>query len=101
MNKIQIKNEVAKMKSIKDGKYMIGTKAYHQLGELSRGEDLFVAQYETDEYFIGMWITGFGYFNVCFPKETSRELTNEEVKEWSKKYIQIGSQPPVKLNLKK
>jgi hypothetical protein len=78
--------------------YFMGTTAYHQLGDISREkEDLFHASSETDDYYIGSWITGFGFFNVCFPKETSRLLTREEQEEYGKQYIQIGSQPPISL----
>jgi hypothetical protein len=31
--------------------------------------------------YIGMWVTGFGFFDVRFPKETTRELTKEEIKQ--------------------
>ena len=81
-------------------KFLMGTKAYHQLGDISRSEyDLFSANGETDKFWIGAWITGYGFFNVLFPKETSRELTQEEVEKYNLTYVQIGSQPPVKLNV--
>ena len=81
-------------------KYMMGTKAYHKLGDLSRDEPgLFSFNGETETHYIGMWVTGFGYFNVCFPKETSRLLTKEEIEKFNKKYFQIGSQPPYKLKV--
>jgi hypothetical protein len=99
MTKEETKAEIAKMKKISP-KYLMGTKAYHQLGEISRDEyDLFHANYETDNYWIGSWITGFGFFNVLFPKETSRELTQEEITQYNKTYIQLGSYPPTKLNI--
>jgi hypothetical protein len=80
----------------------MGTEAYHVLGDIGRDEyDLFQAYGETDDYWVGAWITGYGFFNVCFPKETSRELTEQEVEKWSKMYIQIGSQPAHQLNIKK
>lgn len=93
------KLEVSRMVKIKP-RYLMGTKAYHQLGDISRDEyDLFSATGETEKYWIGMWITGFGFFNVLFPKETSRELTKEEIEKYNKTYVQIGSQPPIKLNI--
>jgi hypothetical protein len=90
------------VKSQPEGKkidqYFMGTTAYHLLGEISREEeDLFYASRETDDYYIGHWITGFGFINVCFPKETSRPLTREEQEHYGKQYIQIGSSPPISL----
>jgi len=93
------KAEVSKMAKIKP-KYLMGTKAFHQLGDISRDEyDLFSATGETEKYWVGRWIFGFGFFNVLFPKETSRELTQEEIEKYNKTYVQINSQPPVKLNV--
>ena len=100
MTKEEIAIEVAKMIPIENGHYLMGTKAYHQLGDISRDEpDLFRAYDETEKFYIGMWTTGFGFFNVCFPKETSRELTPEEIEKYNKTYIQISSQPPIKLKV--
>ncbi|HET9135136.1 MAG TPA: hypothetical protein VFO76_00755 [Candidatus Kapabacteria bacterium] len=82
-----------------DHKYMIASEAYHLLGELSRTEDLCHVNAETDNYYVGMWVTGFGFFNVLFPKDTTRELTDAEREYWNKKYIQIGSQPAQKLSV--
>lgn len=63
----------------------IGTTALHKVGDISRDEpDYFVLNKEdneTDEYYIGSWVTGFGFINVKFPKETSRPVTDEEF-EW-------------------
>lgn len=98
MTKQEIQKEVNKMSKV--DKYLMGTKAFHQLGDLDRDkEDLFHADGETDKYYLGMWVTGYGFFNVCFPKETSRELTEEEINKYSKMSVQIGSQPPRKLNI--
>lgn len=85
---------------IEGGKYMIGTLAFHKLGSISREEeDLFRAYGETDKYWVGMWVTGFGFFDVLFPKETSRELTAEEVEKYNKTYVQLASNPPQKLKV--
>ena len=98
MTKNEIQNEVDKMTEVDI--YLMGTKAYHQLGDISRDEpDLFRASGETEDYYIGMWTTGFGFFNVCFPKNTSRKLTNKEVEKYNKTYVQIGSQIPIKLKV--
>lgn len=101
MNKQELKAEISKMTPT-ESKYLMGTKAYHQLGDLSREEeDLFSTTAETEKFWVGMWTTGYGFFNVLFPKETSRELTEEEVEKYNKMYIRINSQPPFKLNVSK
>jgi len=97
---IRVKAITSKKKKI-EPRYLMGNEAYHLLGDIGRDEDdIFQAYGETEDYWIGAWITGYGYFNVCFPKETSRELTPEEVEYWSKQYIAVGSQPAYKLNIK-
>lgn len=84
MTKEQVEAELNKSRQI-DTKYMIGTKAYHILGEISSNvEDIFWASEETDDYWIGAWVTGLGFVSVCFPKETSRELTDQERKEYAR-----------------
>lgn len=98
MTKEEIKQEVDKMTEI-EPIYMMGTKAFHQLGELSRELDLFITSHETEKYYIGNWVTGFGFFHVCFPKKTSRRLTPKEIKKYNKTYVQISSQPAYKLNV--
>jgi hypothetical protein len=95
---LQVRN-IASDKQKIEGKYLIGTLAYHQLGEISREPDLFRADGETKDYWVGMWVTGFGFFDVLFPKDTSRELTDEEKEKYNKMSVQIGSQPPLKLKV--
>ena len=80
-------------------KYMMATKAIHKLGDISREEDLCVIYDETKTDYIGNWITGFGFIKVKFPKETTRELTSEEVEKYNKTYVQISSQPAIKLKV--
>lgn len=81
-------------------RYFMGTTAHHQMGDISRQkDDLFQATGETDLYWVGMWSTGFGFFNVLFPKETSRDLTEAEREHFNSMSIQIGSQPPMKLRV--
>lgn len=101
MEREEQKAEVAKRRELPIPKYMMGTKAYHQLGDISNepNPDLFQAYAETDDYWVGAWVFGFGFINVLFPKSTSRELTPEEVEYWNKKYCQIGSQPAFKLKV--
>lgn len=86
-------------------KYMIATKAIHKLGDISREfehlstENLCQVCKENDEEYIGSWITGFGFFDVAFSKETTRELTEEEIEYFNKQYIQLSNFPPQKLNV--
>jgi hypothetical protein len=47
--------------------------------DISRDEpDYFFFNQETDHFYLGEWLTGFGFFNVVFPKATSRKPTEEE-----------------------
>lgn len=92
----------AELKSAKDIEPidLIATTAYHQMGELTREEgDLCWAGKESENYYVGAWVTGFGFFNVMFPKETTRKLTDAEVEKYNNMYVQISSQPPIKLNV--
>ena len=50
----------------------MATKAIHQLGDISRDkEDLCFIHDEDEKNYIGNWITGYGFIEVKFPKETS------------------------------
>ena len=70
-------------------KYMMATKAFHKLGEISSPEpDLCIVKEETETEYIGNWVTGLGFFGVRFPKETTRDLTEEDVKKYDG--LQIG-----------
>ena len=81
-------------------KYMMATTAIHKLGDISRDEgDLCHVTKEKENDYIGMWVTGFGFFGVKFPKETTRELTPEEVEKYNKVSIQISNQPARKLKV--
>lgn len=68
-------------------RYMMATKADHQLGDISRDEpDFCWITGEDEDNYIGHWITGFGFVNVKFPKETTRDLTPEEQAEADKRF---------------
>jgi hypothetical protein len=83
-------------------KYMMATKAIHKLGDISRDKpDICHVHEEYEDHYIGMWITGYGFIGVKFPKETTRELTREEIKRYDGTYIQISNQPPIKLRITK
>ena len=62
---------------------MMATKAIHNLGDISRDiPDLCYINTEDDDNYIGGWVSGFGFINVKFPKNTTRELTPEEYKKY-------------------
>ena len=81
-------------------KYMMATTAIHQLGDISRDEeDLCIVYKEVDDDYIGNWVTGFGFFDVRFPKATTRDLTQEEIEHYNNTYVQISNNPPVRLKV--
>ena len=98
MTKAEINSEVAI--SAPCDTHLMGTKAYHQLSEISRDKPgIFHAAHETDDYWIGSWVEGFGFFDVRFPKDTSRALTKEEVAHYEGRHYAINSQPSRSLRL--
>ena len=75
-------------------KFMMATKAIHQTGDISRDEaDICRIEREEADSYVGAWVTGFGFIEVRFPKETTRDLTEEEIKRYDGKRYRIGSQP--------
>lgn len=89
---------------------MMATNAYHQLGDISReiyvnelfaSENLCIVSSETKNYYIGMWVTGFGLINVLFPKESTRDLTEKEFEELNKFSYSINSTNYGKYQLRK
>ncbi len=59
--------------------YMKATKAFHELGDISRDEeDYCYVKDMTDKGYLGSWCEGLGFFNVLFPYETTRALTEKE-----------------------
>lgn len=76
-------------------KYRMATKAYHKLGEISSSiPDLCRVYNEDEDNFYGMWVTGLGFFNVRFPKETTRKLTEEEKEHYIGKMLSINNNLP-------
>lgn len=74
-------------------KYMIGTIAIAKLGDISRKEgSLCQIHGEEGDDYIGNWITGFGFFDVKFPKSTTRELTEEEIEKYDGMKLAISDQ---------
>lgn len=72
---------------------MMATKAVIKSGQdISRDEPSLCLVYdETETHYIGQWVEGLGYIDVKFPKETTRELTAEEIEIFSKKHYCINS----------
>lgn len=98
---IKVQNRAIKSNMVKiEGRYMMATKAYHLLGDISRNkDDLCYISWETEDYYIGNWVTGFGFIEVLYPKETTRLLTKEEVEKYNKTYIQLADYPAYQLKV--
>ncbi|HWY36180.1 MAG TPA: hypothetical protein VNX68_16160 [Nitrosopumilaceae archaeon] len=65
-------------------KYMLATKAYHLLGDISSDTlDLCTITSEDKDNYYGAWKFGYGFMNVRFPKDTTRDLTPEEKNKWN------------------
>jgi hypothetical protein len=81
------------------GKHMMATKAIHLTGDVSRDKpDLAYIRQETDTHYIGQWEAGFGFINVKFPKDTTRELTDEERAYYGSQVVDLnGLRYPLKL----
>lgn len=72
-------------------RYMMATTATHKLGDISSDEPDLCSIYDEDENdYIGAWVTGYGFFDVHFPKATTRELTPEEREKYSKKSLAMN-----------
>ena len=70
---------------------MIATNAIHQAGDISRyTPDICFVHREDAENYYGNWVFGYGFIDVRFPKETTRDLTPEEIGEWHGKAICLG-----------
>lgn len=76
----------------RSGFYMIGTRALHKLGDISRdGGDLCIIFGKMRGYYIGNWITGLGFVDVKFPIATTRHLSREDKRRYNGKRIALGS----------
>jgi hypothetical protein len=72
-------------------KYMMATKAYHQLGDISRETpDLCTINREDKNNYYGAWKSGLGFYDVRFPKETTRDLTQEEKNDWNGELYELS-----------
>lgn len=84
------------------GRYMMATKAIHKLGDISRDlPDLaWITGEEGDDY-IGVWVEGLGYFNVRFPKSTTRELTAEERERYDGAELELNGKSAGRIDLER
>lgn len=72
-------------------RFMMATKAIHKLGDISRDEpDLCIIYSEDTDNYIGNWVTGFGFVEVKFPKDTTRKLTKKEEDHYHGMPVSIG-----------
>jgi hypothetical protein len=66
------------------GRYMMATQAF--AGENYRLElerpDICIIFEEDEENYIGNWVEGLGFVDLNFPKETTRDLTEEEKEKY-------------------
>jgi hypothetical protein len=68
--------------------YLMATKAYHLMGDISRSKPEPCSIYaEDEELYYGMWVLGMGFIGVQFPKDTTRPPTPEEKAHWEKMKI--------------
>lgn len=70
-------------------RYAMATSAFTFGGrDISRNTpDLAWMESEDEENFYGRWLTGIGFINVKFPKDTVRPLTDEEVAHYNTKRV--------------
>lgn len=81
-------------------KYMMATTATHKLGDLSRSPaDICQVSSEDAANYYGSWVTGFGFVGVQFPKQTTRELTAEELDRFHGMELAMNGEPMCALNL--
>lgn len=76
-------------------RHMIALKAYagkeHQHDISRMSEDLCAVFNEDDDNYYGQWVEGLGFFNVKFPKKTTRPLTDEEFDKYNGKKLAINA----------
>lgn len=76
------------------GRYMLATTAHHKLGDISRDEsDLAWITGEDGDDWIGKWVEGFGYFDIRFPKVSTRELTDVERERYDGRELAMNGRP--------
>ena len=79
----------------------MATKAIHKLGDISSDTpDICQISQETETHYIGSWVFGFGFFGVEFPKETTRELNEEDIQKYNGLGMALGDMYLGELKLK-
>lgn len=79
----------------------MATIAIHQMGDISRETpQLCIVTEEDEENYYGNWLTGFGYINVRYPKNTTRDLTVEEIEKHHGKILTMNGKIFSVVNLK-
>jgi hypothetical protein len=80
------------MKKEIESKYMMATTAVHRMGDLSREKPSLCCVFqEDDDNYYGNWVSGYGFCEVQFPKQTTKELTPGEVEHWHGEITRIGN----------
>lgn len=70
---------------------MATTAFSHGGDDISRDSpDYAAVTHQVGENYYGSWVTGFGFYNVKFPKATTREMTDEERKHYEEMQLAIG-----------
>lgn len=86
---------------LENPRYMMATVAIHKLGDISRTlNDICFVEEEDEDNFYGSWLTGFGFFGVRFPKETTRPLNEDEIRYFDGMALTIGGQAFAHLKFK-
>lgn len=84
----------------RSGFYMMGTKAFAKLGDISRDEpDLCIIFGKMRGYYIGNWVTGFGFIDVKFPIATTRYPTRADKKRFNGRWFGINGTPLYQLKI--
>lgn len=104
MNEQDVRRELkrrGKADDRKSGYHMMATKAFHLRGNISSDKpDLCFIYNETPDFYIGSWVTGFGFFDVLFPKESTRALTDAEIKKYNSQKMAISDTGIADLEIK-
>jgi len=68
-----------------------GSPAIHKLGDIGREIDDYIQIHsETDEYYIGNFVEGYGFIDVKYHKSDCRNLTQDEINKMNKKCYSIN-----------
>lgn len=91
----RIRDAGLQMVCLQDIGITAATTAYQQnAGDISRKEpSLAVFHKETEHFYVGNFVEGFGILEVCFPKSGCRDLTEEEVQRLLRSERVVGPFP--------